>query len=145
LKKPQKLTKGVIMPKSILLPGAALKLKLAEYQLNPTRLAKEIRLSQSAVRQIVIGKTKITVPVALRLAKYFGTTADYWLDIQKAYDISEAANDSKLKAILQAIDKIKGPIPVPVKKSAPAKKTAAVKKPAPAKKPVPVKKNGKAG
>ena len=114
------------MPKSVMLPGAALKLKLAEFQLNPTKLAKEIKLSQSAVRQIVIGKTKITVPVALRLAKYFGSTADYWLDIQKAYDISEAANDSKLKAILQTINKIKKP--APVKKPAPAKKPDSVKK-----------------
>jgi addiction module HigA family antidote len=125
------------MPKSILLPGAALKLKLAEYQLNPTKLAKEIKLSQSAVRQIVIGKTKITVPVALRLAKYFGSTPDYWLDLQKAYDLSEAANDSKLKVILQGINKIKKPDPV--------KKPAPVKTPVPAKKPVLVKKTAKPG
>jgi addiction module HigA family antidote len=121
------------MPKSVALPGAVLKSKLDEFQLNPTKLAKEIKLSQSAVRQIAIGKTKITVAVALRLAKYFGTTADYWLDIQKAYDIAEAAEDSKLKAILQTINKVKKPATAP--KPAPVKKAAAKKAP-PAKKAV---------
>jgi addiction module HigA family antidote len=92
-------------------PGTVLKTLLDEYQLNPNKLGKEIKLSQSAVRQVAIGKTKISVPVALRFAKYFGTTADYWLDMQKNSDLEEAAKDKELSAILKTIGKAKKPAP----------------------------------
>ena len=63
-------------------PASALQSLLDEYQLNPFSLSKQIGLSSSAVRQIVIGKSGITVPTALRLAKFFGQSAAYWLDLQ---------------------------------------------------------------
>jgi addiction module HigA family antidote len=92
-------------------PGAVLKTLMDEYQLNPTQLAKEIKLSQSAVRQIVIGQTKITAPSALRLAKYFGNTPDYWINLQTLNDLSEASKDKELTAILKTIPKAKKPVP----------------------------------
>jgi addiction module HigA family antidote len=123
------------MPTSIQNPGTVLKALLDEYQLNPTKLAKEIKLSQSAVRQIAIGQTKITVPAALRLAKFFGTTPDYWINLQTLSDLSLAAKDSKLNAVLKSISKAKKPAPgskaqktdKPVEKNA-AKKPARGKK-----------------
>jgi addiction module HigA family antidote len=105
-------------------PAATLKNFLDEYQVTPTKLAKEISLSQSAVRQITIGQTKITVPTALRLAKYFGTTPEYWIDLQNNYDLSQAAKDSELTAILKAIPKAKKSAPAKRPKGVPAKKAA---------------------
>jgi addiction module HigA family antidote len=108
-----------------------------EYQLNPGQLGQAVKLSLSAVRQVVIGQTRITVPAALRYARYFGTTPEYWLDLQTKYDLAEAAKDSELTALLKSIPKAKKPAPV---KSAPQKtaKPAAPAKKAPPKK-LPVK------
>jgi addiction module HigA family antidote len=111
------------MPK-IQSPGAVLKTLLDKYQLNPTALARDIKLSQSAVRQITIEKAKISVSIALRLAKYFGTTAKYWLDIQSAYDLAEAESDAKLSGVIKSIGKAKVSAPSAKKAPAPAKKGA---------------------
>jgi addiction module HigA family antidote len=126
------------MPK-VQSPGTVLKSLLDKYQLNPTALARDIKLSQSAVRQITIEKAKISVPIALRLAKYFSTTAKYWLDIQSAYDLAEAEKDAKLSDVLKVIGKAKIPSPA-AKKAAPA-----AKKPGKAGKPKAGKAKAKAG
>jgi addiction module HigA family antidote len=124
------------MPKSLQSPGTVLQSLLDQYHLNPNRLGKEIKLSQSAVRQIVIGKARISAPVALRLAKYFGKKAEYWLDLQTQYDINAASQDKKLAVVLKAVGNVKNFVPATVaKKTAP--KTAvgkgAARKPARAK------------
>ena len=95
------------MPKSTQTPASVLMALMDEYQLNPFSLSKEINLSYASVRQIVIGKSKVTVPTALRLAKYFGQTPDYWLDLQRDVEIKEAENDKKLMAIVKGIAKAK--------------------------------------
>jgi plasmid maintenance system antidote protein VapI len=61
------------MPKSQT-PATVLQSFMDEYQLNPFSLSKEIHLSNSAVRLLVIGKSKVTVHIALRLARLFGQT-----------------------------------------------------------------------
>jgi addiction module HigA family antidote len=91
-------------------PADALQTFMEDYQVTPAGLAKTIGLSQSGVRQIAIGKTGITVPAALRLAKYFGTTPDYWINLQTVKDLADAAKDPKLSAILKAIPKAKKPV-----------------------------------
>jgi addiction module HigA family antidote len=85
-------------------PGTVLKEKfLDKYQLNPSQLAKALGLSQSAVRNITINKAKITLPIALRLAKYFQTKESYWIDLQNAYDLAALRDDKKFAAILGKI------------------------------------------
>jgi addiction module HigA family antidote len=124
------------MPKPVIqAPGIVLQSFLDDYQLNVGKLAQAVNLSQSAVRQVVIGKTRISVPVALRFAKYFGNTPEYWIDIQNKYDLFQASQDSELTAVLKGISKAKKPAPKKAAKGAsaePAKK-AASKKPAPKK------------
>jgi addiction module HigA family antidote len=117
------------MPKpAIQSPGTVLQSFLDDYQLNPGKLGEAVKLSQSAVRQVVIGKTRISVPVALRLAKYFGNTPEYWIDLQNKFDLAEAAKDSELSAILKGISKAKKPAPKKADKAAaPAKKAPARK------------------
>jgi addiction module HigA family antidote len=96
-----------------------------EHQLNQQSLAKAIGLSTSATRQIAIGKTKVTVPTALRLAKYFGQTPVYWLDLQRETDLAEAQNDQELQAVLKSISKAQRPAAKakPDKKAKPTMKT----------------------
>jgi addiction module HigA family antidote len=119
------------MPKpTIQSPGSVLQSLLDEYQLNPGKLGALVKLSQSAIRQVVIGKTRISVPMALRLAKYFGTTPEYWIDLQNKYDLAEAAKDGELTAVLKGISKGKKPAP---KKAEKAAGPARAKKAAPGK------------
>jgi addiction module HigA family antidote len=119
-------TQGEIMSKSLPSPGFILKKLMDEYQTNPNRLSKEIGLTQTAVRLITIDKAKISVPVALRFAKYFGTTPEYWISLQNKYDLAEASKDKSLDKILKGIKKAEAvKKAAPEKKAAPAKKTAA--------------------
>jgi addiction module HigA family antidote len=90
-------------------PATVLQSLMDEYQLTPFSLSKAINLSNSAVRLIVLGKAKITVTTALRLAKFFGQTPDYWLDLQREADRNEASKDKELQDILKAIPKAKKP------------------------------------
>ncbi|MDR2701999.1 MAG: HigA family addiction module antidote protein [Spirochaetaceae bacterium] len=94
------------MAKSSQTPGSALSALLDKHELNPFSLSKQIGMSNSAVRQIVTGTSKVTVPTALRLAKFFGTSPDYWLDLQRETDYASAAKDRELQADLKTISKV---------------------------------------
>jgi len=51
------------------------------------RLSKEIRVQQTAISQIINGSRRITVDMALRLSRYFGNSAQFWLNLQNHYDL----------------------------------------------------------
>jgi addiction module HigA family antidote len=101
-------------------PSAVLKKLMEDYGLNPSKLGAAINLNQGTLRLILLGKGKISCSVALKLAKFFGNTPEYWLNLQNRYDIAEAAKDKELTAILKSIKK--------ATKAPPAKKKAAAKK-----------------
>ena len=95
------------MPKTNQAPAIVLNSLIEKYQLNPFSLSKAISLNYSTVHQILKGKAKITVPTALRLAKFFGQPSVFWLDLQRETDLIEAAKDKKLSAVLKGISKVK--------------------------------------
>lgn len=71
-------------------PGEVLKEEfLFPYKISAYRLSKEIGIPQTRISQIIKGKRRITADTALRLAKYFGTEAGFWLGLQNDYDIEE--------------------------------------------------------
>jgi addiction module HigA family antidote len=84
-------------------PGAFLSHLLEKYKLNPFKLSKDIHLSQSAVRLIALGETRVSVPVALRLAKYFNTNPEFWLTMQMKWDLAEASKDKALTNVVKSI------------------------------------------
>jgi len=94
------------MAKTSQTPGSELSALLNQYDLNPFSLSKQIGMSNSAVRQIVTGTSKVTVPTALRLSKFFGTSPDYWLDLQRKADYASADKDKELQAELKTISKV---------------------------------------
>ncbi|OGW44010.1 MAG: addiction module antidote protein, HigA family [Nitrospirae bacterium RBG_13_41_22] len=51
------------------------------------RLAKDIKVSTTTILEILNGKRKITVETALRLAKYFGNSERFWLNLQNGIDL----------------------------------------------------------
>ena len=54
------------------------------------RLAKDIHVLPRRVNEIVLGKRGITADTALRLARYFGTTPQVWLNLQTQYELDRA-------------------------------------------------------
>ena len=54
------------------------------------RLAKDIHVLPRRVNEIVLGKRGITADTALRLARYFGTTPEVWLNLQAQYELDQA-------------------------------------------------------
>jgi addiction module HigA family antidote len=55
--------------------------------LSQNRLARDIDVNPARVNDIVHGRSSITAAIALRLAKYFGTTPELWLNLQTGYDL----------------------------------------------------------
>jgi addiction module HigA family antidote len=129
---------------SVQSPGSYLTQLLEKNDLNPFKISKDIALSQSAVRLIVLGKTRISVPVALRLAKYFNTTAESWLEMQMKWDLAESAKDKKLADVVKNIPVFKKEAKSPAAKKVVKKPAAKTAKKLATKKPV-AKKPGKPG
>lgn len=69
-------------------PGRVLKLEFLEpLGLTPYKLAKEIGVPAPRVYDIVRGKRGISADTALRLARFFGTSARFWMNLQTHYDL----------------------------------------------------------
>jgi len=60
-------------------------------ELSQYALAKAISVSPRRINEIVHGKRAITADTALRLARYFGTDAQSWLNLQSHYELEKAA------------------------------------------------------
>ena len=63
---------------------------MAPHGLSQNRLARDIDVNPARVNDIVHGRSAITAGIALRLAKYFGTTLELWLNLQSDYDLRRA-------------------------------------------------------
>ena len=60
--------------------------------LSQNRLALDIGVHARRINEIVLGKRRITADTALRLARYFGTSPQFWLGLQTDYDLDVAAD-----------------------------------------------------
>jgi antitoxin HigA-1 len=71
-------------------PGEILKEEFLEpLCISAYKLAKETHLDQTRISEIIHQKRRITADTALRLAKFFGNTPQFWLGLQNDYDIEE--------------------------------------------------------
>jgi len=71
-------------------PGDILKEELAERGISLNKLSRDIRIPLSRVSLIANGKRAVTADTALRLARYFATSAQVWMNLQIAYDLEIA-------------------------------------------------------
>lgn len=71
-------------------PGDTLREFLEEYGLSQCKLALELRVPARRINAIVKGSRGITADTAVRLGRFFGNSPDFWLNLQKAYDLEEA-------------------------------------------------------
>jgi addiction module HigA family antidote len=86
-----------IHPGEVLMEDFMKPLGLSQY-----RLAKDIGVTPIRISQIVNGQRAITVDTALRLARYFGTSAEVWLHLQVRYDL-EVAEKQLRKQIIREV------------------------------------------
>ena len=71
-------------------PGEILADELQEIGITPTELSRQIDVPTNRITQIIHGRRGITGDTALRLGHWFGTSAQFWLNLQSAYDIRVA-------------------------------------------------------
>jgi len=79
-------------------PGRILKEDLDDAGITINRLGRDLRVPVNRISEIVNAKRGITADTALRLARYFGTSAQYWLNLQSRYDL-QVAEVEKLSEI----------------------------------------------
>lgn len=67
--------------------------------ISQSRLAEEIKVPFQRINLIVNGKRAVTPDTALRLARYFGTSADFWMDLQQRWDLYHALHSPQAREI----------------------------------------------
>jgi len=97
------------MPKTTQTPGEVLQSFIDEYQINPFFLSNQIKVAYQSVTNIIKGKARITVPMALRLGQFFGNSPKFWIDIQSSSEIDELSTDKKFLSVIKSISKIEKP------------------------------------
>ena len=68
-------------------PGRLLRRELAVRKLSANRLALDLGVPSGRITDILNGQRSITADTAVRLGRYFGNSAQFWLDLQGQYDI----------------------------------------------------------
>ena len=82
-------------------PGEVLADELVELNKSPTELARELHVPANRISQLVAGKRAMTADTALRLERWLGVSAAFWMNLQKRYelDIAREQSDDVLKMI----------------------------------------------
>jgi addiction module HigA family antidote len=69
-------------------PGRLLKRELAARKLSANRLSLDIGVPSGRITDILNARRSVTADTAVRLGRYFGNSAQFWLDLQSQYDIA---------------------------------------------------------
>ena len=81
-------------------PGEILREEIEARGIAGNRLALALRVPSGRITQILNGKRSVTAETAMRLGRYFGNDAHFWLDLQTQYDlaVAEAAHGKRITA-----------------------------------------------
>lgn len=72
-------------------PGEILRYEFLEPMgLSPIRLAKHIRVPRTRIERLIKEETAVTIDTAKRLARAFGTSVEFWMNLQMSYDLLKA-------------------------------------------------------
>ena len=77
----------------IIHPGRILKRELQARKLSANKLALALRVPSGRITGILNARRSITPDTALRLARFFGTSAQFWMNLQSRYDLAVAERD----------------------------------------------------
>lgn len=81
------------MPRTPIHPGEILADELIDLGISAAELARILGVPPNRISQIIAGKRAISADTALRLARYFGTSADLWMNLQKTYELDLAREE----------------------------------------------------
>ena len=81
---------------------------LAPLALSVYRLARALNVPRTRLNDIVLGRRSVTVDTALRLGRYFGTTPEFWLNLQTRHDLDVADRTLRLEIERQIEPFVKG-------------------------------------
>jgi addiction module HigA family antidote len=70
---------------------------LKPLEISAYRLSKDLKIPQTRISEIIKGNRRITADTALRLSKYFGNSAKFWLGIQDDFDIENQKENKKVE------------------------------------------------
>lgn len=79
-------------------PGAHLAEQLEELGMSAAQLARQLNVPTNRVTQVLNGQRAVTGDTALRLGHFFGTSAEFWLNLQKLYELRMAERESGREA-----------------------------------------------
>ena len=91
-------------------PGEVLAEDLKAHDMSAAALAGQIKVPTNRITEILNGKRAITGDTALRLAHFFGTSAQFWLNLQSLYELRLA--EQKAGKSIEALPKLKRREPV---------------------------------
>ena len=74
-------------------PGEILADEIKELGISIAELARTIKIPDNRLYRLIAGKGIVSAELALRLSRFFGTTADFWMNLQKIYDLDVARNE----------------------------------------------------
>ena len=74
-------------------PGEILKDELQELGISGAELARQLRVPENRMSEIMRGRRNITADTALRLGKWFGSSALFWMNLQKSYELRSAEQE----------------------------------------------------
>ena len=88
-------------------PGEVLKTEfLDEMGLTAGKVARAVMVPRTRIERIVKMEIGVSADTATRLSKFFGTTPEFWLNLQRGFDLSVVAKDEGLCRDLAAIERI---------------------------------------
>ena len=90
-------------------PGEQLAEELSALRMSAAELARRLKVPTNRITEILNGQRAITGDTALRLAHFFGTSAQFWLNLQSLYEIRLA--ERKAGKSIRALPTIKDQIP----------------------------------
>lgn len=82
-------------------PGRILKREMKTRELSANRLALALRVPSGRITQILNGKRGISAETALRLSRYFGNNAQFWMNLQSRYDLAVVEHNIGLKVLAE--------------------------------------------
>ena len=74
-------------------PGEILKDELQELDISGAELARQLKVPENRMSEIIRGRRNITADTALRLGKWFGNSALFWMNLQKSYELRSAEQE----------------------------------------------------
>jgi addiction module HigA family antidote len=95
------------MARQAIHPGEHLAEQLEALEMSAAELARQLKVPTNRITHILNGQRAITGDTALRLGHFFGTSAEFWLNLQKIYElrVAERESGSDIKALPRLRDR----------------------------------------